>query len=176
MCFTATARRCCWRDCKSKASDQRNTKRGAALDVVCFSVYSIGNRQSASEGARRMVGGLEAAKMRHRSDCLQGLVVISNHARFTPNGPALFEGTQAYMAAAGTKYGDCGRSFKSGYPSHQNESDVLRSAPEWHLKRPDGVLVLNSCPSHQQGGTSMPATFVTPARTRSAPVQLLIAE
>jgi hypothetical protein len=50
MCFTATARRCCWRDCKSKASDQRNTKRGAALDVVCFSVYSIGNRQSASEG------------------------------------------------------------------------------------------------------------------------------
>jgi HEXXH motif-containing protein len=45
---------------------------------------------------------LEAAKLRRRSDYLQGLEVVSIHARFTPVGRALFEGAQTYMAAAGT--------------------------------------------------------------------------
>jgi HEXXH motif-containing protein len=45
---------------------------------------------------------LEAAKQRRRSDYLQGLEIVSSHARFTPIGRALFEGAQTYMAAAGT--------------------------------------------------------------------------
>lgn len=42
---------------------------------------------------------LEAAKLRRRSDYLQGLDIVSTHARFTPIGRALFEGAQSYMAA-----------------------------------------------------------------------------
>jgi len=45
---------------------------------------------------------LETAKLRRRSDYLQGLEVVSSHARFTPIGRALFEGAQNYMATAGT--------------------------------------------------------------------------
>ena len=45
---------------------------------------------------------LEAAKLRRRFDYLQGLEVVLARARFTPVGRALFEGAQAYMAAAGT--------------------------------------------------------------------------
>jgi hypothetical protein len=42
---------------------------------------------------------LEAAKLRRRSDYLQGLDIVSTHAQFTPIGRALFKGAQTYMAA-----------------------------------------------------------------------------
>jgi HEXXH motif-containing protein len=44
---------------------------------------------------------LEAAKLRRRADYLQGLDIVSAHARFTPIGRALLNGAQTYMAAAG---------------------------------------------------------------------------
>ena len=46
---------------------------------------------------------LEAAKLRRRADYLQGLEIVSAHARFTAVGRALFEGAQAYMAQPGQR-------------------------------------------------------------------------
>jgi HEXXH motif-containing protein len=58
---------------------------------------------------------LEAAKLRRRADYLQGMEIVSAHARFTAVGRALFEGAQTYMTAAGV-----GKGGGSGPPRAQN--------------------------------------------------------
>jgi len=44
---------------------------------------------------------LEAAKIRRRTDYLDGLKIVASHARFTDLGRAIFAGAQNYMSQAG---------------------------------------------------------------------------